>query len=604
MKKAFNKTLGRLAAVFFVFIVSMTSVWAQAAVEPADEFYSLVERWEIQGLISEQPPLRPYPLKFVEEILTQVIESENEYESQQAQECYERIFNKSWKLRLNAEADLKAGDDSAKLLLPNANFAGDLYLSPLVSAAYKIGVLVTNDRYVSALPAYTSLPYFFHDAVDLKKLEAFLNMDTSFSIAGENIYGQMGLSHNSFGPFFNDSAVISPDAQHTANFSFYYDMGRVSYTQSLFGLTASNYWGESLFPEKNLAMHSINAEVFPWLTASFYEASMFGNRFEPAYLIPVPFIITQSLAGFDDNIFMGISFTVRPFSGFAWVNNVFVDDVSLNDLLRFHFDTKLRGTFQTAVKYAPADIEWLDMINLGYTLVTPYMYSHSQGVNDLETGKSIIGSKNTVNYQEYTTAGEPLGLSIPPNSHKVSISADFTPIKNLKITAGGVYLCHSNVCESLPEDEALSYLNSPEGYFTTDGTLYTHPHYFKDGDSQQGKYLSSAWNHFLFMTQPTKMHTIRASLDASYYIPTVKLGKFSAGIGYTFERIINYGVEKDIFKGLGGEYIPRVNEQGKEEQVWQGNATPADVQKSIDDWRAALTNQTNHYIRLNFRYEW
>ena len=587
MKKLIKKFLIALLVV----CVSSAGLWAQAGAEPADEFYSLVERWEILGIIEEQPPLRPYPLTLIDSILSEVIEGEYEFESQRAEECYESIFNKPWKIKVEGTANIKTGDDPSKQIIPEGYFAGDLYLSSLVSAAYKIGVIVTNNKTLDSIPVYRALPYFFHDPVDLGKLNAFLSMDTSFAIAKDNIYAQLGLNHNSFGPFYNDSAVISPDAQHTANFSFMYDLGRVSYTQALFGLTASNYKGRNLFAKKFLALHSINADVFPWLTASFYEASMFGNRFEPAYLVPIPFIITQSLAGFEDNIFMGISFTVRPFSGFAWVNDIFVDDVSLNDLLRLHFDTKLRGTLQSAIKYAPSNISWLDMVNLDYTLVTPYMYAHQQDVSDLSTGKSTIGSKYAVNYQEYTTAGEPMGLSISPNSQKVALSVSLVPVKHLKITATGAYICHSNVSESLPEDEALSYLNSPEGYFTTDGTIYNHQHYFKDGDSTKSKYLGSAWNHFLFLCQPTKMHTFQANLDASYSIPTAKLGNFSFGLGYTFERIINYGVDRDIFIGTSKDGNP-------------GTATSADVQKSLETWRAGLTNKTNHYVRINFKYEW
>ena len=87
------------------------------------------------------------------------------------------------------------------------------------------------------------------------------------------------------------------------------------------------------------------------------------------------------------------------------------------------------------------------------------------------------------------------------------------------------------------------------------------------------------------------MHTIRLSLDAAYSIPTIKFGKFSAGLGYTFEHIINYGVDRDIFVGTGTNGNP-------------GTATASDVQQSLEIWRSALTNKTNHYIRVNLKYEW
>ena len=61
-------------------LFSISSIFAQVSTDPTDEFYDLVERWEIQGIISEQPPLRPYPLQRIEAILSEVIEGENEVE--------------------------------------------------------------------------------------------------------------------------------------------------------------------------------------------------------------------------------------------------------------------------------------------------------------------------------------------------------------------------------------------------------------------------------------------------------------------------------------------------------------------------------------------
>ena len=72
----------------------ITVLCAQVSTDPTDEFYDMVERWEIQGIISEQPPLRPYPLPKIEEILEEVIDSDNEIESERAEEYYERTFRR------------------------------------------------------------------------------------------------------------------------------------------------------------------------------------------------------------------------------------------------------------------------------------------------------------------------------------------------------------------------------------------------------------------------------------------------------------------------------------------------------------------------------
>ena len=600
-----------ISAVLAVFAVC--SVAAQVSTDPTDEFYDLVERWEIQGIISEQPPLRPYPLQRIEAILSEVIEGDNEIEAEIAEDYYERTFRRVYKITGFTDANIRLGQekkddgslDHDKQLLLGLGVGGDYTFPKIVTAGYSLNVDATNDTTLEALPVFSAQPYYFRDSVDIKKLEAFWIMDATFAGGTDRLYGQMGVSHLSFGPFYKDSAVVSPNAKHTANFSFVYAGDRISYTQSLFGLSASNAKAKGsegdLFSKKFLALHSLNGQIFPWLNASFYEVTIYGDRFEPAYLVPMPFIITQALSGFDDNTFMGISFTVRPVKDFVWVNDVFVDDVGLSDLLHLDFDTKIRGTFQSAFKYAPSQLSWLDRIQLDYTMVTPYMYTHKQNLINPETGDWKIGTLGVINYQEYTTAGEPLGLSLPPNTEQVRFSVSFTPVKRLKLTARGSYSRHANVNESLPEDEALSYLNSPKGYFITDGGIHNHQHYLDDGDPKnqggsKSTYLDSAWNDLLFMDQDTKMHTFQAGFDVNYILPMESRGNLSLDFGYTFEHIINYGVDREIFHAMGGEYDKDGN--------WVGKAKKDDIQKSLDTWKAGLRDITNHFFRVGVKYTW
>ena len=595
-------------SVLIIFAVS--ALFAQVSTDPTDEFYELVERWEIMGIISEQAPLRPYPLQKVEAILSEVIESEDAIQSEIASDYYTRTFRRPYKLqgevignlRLNAQKNADGKLDLGKQLLAGLGVGGDVAFPKIVTAGYSLNVYGTNDITLSSVPMYTAQPYYFRDPVNLKKLSAYWIMDASFAGVYKDVYGQMGVNHLSFGPFYKNSTVVSPDAKHTANFSFVYTGKRVSYTQALLGLSASTADPDvyDLFSKKFLSLHSLNGQIFPWLTASFYEATIYGNRFEPAYLIPMPYIITQALSGFDDNTFMGVSFTVRPVPGFSWVNDLYIDDLELSQMLKLNFDTKLRGTFQSAFKYAPGTVSWFDKAELRYTLVTPYMYAHNQKLLDPATGRYKNCGLGIVNYQEYTTAGDVLGLSLPPNTEQVALSVSFTPVKRLKITARGSYSRHANVNESITEEEAIAYLNSPAGYLTTDGGIHNHPHYLKDGDPNYGgdTYLRSAWDHFLFMTQQTKMHTFQAGFDADYTLATAKFGILTLDFGYTFEHIINAGVDRDIFPGTGtatydanGNYIS----PGK---------TAADVQKALEDWRAALYNKTNHYIRFGLKYVW
>ncbi len=591
-----------LAALFLC-----SSIFAQVSTDPNAEFYDMVERWEIMGIIQEQPPLRPYPLNLIESILTEVINGSNEKEAQNALELYEQTFKKPFHVIVGADANLKI-DDNAKLAekqgIGTISVGGDVALPKYATIGYNLGLVATNERGLGALPQYSAQPYMFKDSgFELSDIEVFLNCDANIAVGNKELYAQLGVYNSSFGPFYKENAVISPNAKHTANFAFVYNWKKITYTQAFFGLSAANYDYEKsqigdLFSEKFLSLHSINVNLLPWLSFAFYETVIYGGRFEPAYLIPVvPYMVTQGLTGFDDNTFMALSFTIRPIPDFAWVTDIYVDDAQPGKLIKLDFDSKLRGTFQSAFKYTPSKVDWFDKVQLSYTLVTPYMYTHKQNYVNSETGDWKMKALNGINYQEYTTAGEPLGLPLPPNTEKVALTLSFSPVKRLKITANGSYTRHANVNESITVDEAISYLNSPKGYLITDGGIHNHSHYLKDGnpDYDGDTYLETAKNHFLFMDQETKMHTFNLGFDVDYKIVTSKFGSLTLCAGYTFEHIINAGVDNNMFPSTDATITAGWNTQEAKEQAVKG---------AISEWRSKLTDKTNHYIRFGLKYVW
>ena len=578
---------------FCAVLILYVPLFAQVSTDPAHSFYSYVEKWELMGIINEQPPLRPYPIQLIESILNTVIESENELESETAAGLYEQIFERPYHLAAEGKGGLKhSAEDNLKEIKGLASVEGDYKFPKYAGAGYKIGILGSMGTQNALLPVYTLQPNYMRDPSSIGPIEMYLEMDANFAAGTDKLYFQAGVNHNSFGPFYEDNSVLSPGAKHTANFGFVYNPGKFSYSQGLLGLTASNN-SEDLYSEKFLSIHSLNGQLLEWLTASFYEVTVYGGRFEPAYLIPVPYMVTQGLSGFDDNILMGLSFTVKPVKNFAWVNDFFIDDLGVNDLIKLNFDTKIRGTFQTAVKYQPP-VNGFGIVKLGYTLVTPYMYTHKQNVISNVDGTYFTGSQAVINYQQYTTAGYPLGSGLEPNSDRISFSVSYKPVSSLNLTLKGAYIRHSNVNENLPVEEALGYLNSPDGYFNTDGSINNHQHYFAEGNPETPEYLPSAWDHFLFMCQDTKMTTLQASLDVQYTLPKTKIGTFSLELGYLFEYIKNAGVDNPIFNGHGyykdGKYV--------------APCTNADVDTALSAWRKNLTDKTNHYITLSAKCVW
>lgn len=577
-------------ACFFIF-----GAFAQASVDPSHKFYNFVERWENIGLLDAKLPLRPYPLKVVENILETVIESDDEKEAESASELYEEIFGKPYIIRAEGIGQLKCNsDDNEKQVLGIFSIDGDYTFSDLVTAGYQVGLIGVMYQTDGILPRYSQTKYYMRDAAHVGPVNAFLEMDGNFAVGTDKLYFQAGVNHNSFGPFYDISSVLSGDAKHTAGFSFVYNPEKWSYTQALLGLSAGND-SDELFSQKYLAIHSINAKLLEWLSFGLYEVSVFGGRFEPAYIIPVPYMITQGLAGFDDNVLMGLTFTVKPIKRLSWKNDFFIDDLSVNDLVKLNFDTKIRGTFQTGINYVPQEVYQIRDINFSYTMVTPYMYTHKQNIINYTDGSYVTGSLKTVNYQEYTTAGCSLVPGLEPNMDKVALSINLEPIKNLSVTLKGAFMRHANVNENLPVEEAVDYLNAENGYFSTDGGIKNHSHYFSTNEDgkYESYYLPSAWNKFLFMCQDTKMYVTQAGFDLNYTLPKMKFGTLSIGMGYLFEYIHNYGVDNPIFPGTAPAGL-----------YYQSGNTEADVKTAIDVWKANLRDVTNHFVTLSFKYSW
>ena len=587
----------RKAAFAVICLIAGGILTAQVGVDPSDIFYDQLEIWEVQGVVSDLPPLRPYPLTVIRDILVSVINGSDDRARTEAEALYAYVFAKPYHADVFTDTRFKFSDDNnAKQSIGFAGLAGDLFFLDTASASYKLNFAGAVNPDAAVLPAFTALPHSLKDAAAIGPFDTFTEMNGSVAVGSSRFYAQAGINHSSFGDFYNTGVVLSPDAQHTANFSVVLDQGSWSYTHGLFVLGASNNAGSDVYPNKFLAIHSLTARICRWLSASFYESVVYGDRLDPAYLIPMPFMIAQGISGFDDNLIMGLAFTVTPLAGLSWSTNFYIDDMELNDFFKLHFDTKIRGAFQTGIKYAPLNLPVLKLVQADYTLITPYMYTHSQRL----ANSDIVGGSSAVNYQAYTNAGKALGSHLDPNSDRVSLAVTLEPVDGLKIGISGAFIRHANVNESLTTEEALMYLNAPEGYFLTDGSIHNHPYVNrKDGSAESPDdfgSLPSAWNRFMFMEQDTKMYVVQAGLSAEYRFPAAAFGQFSVGLGYTFEYIKNWGVQNNMFPGTG-----TIDKDG----TWtSGTETEADVAAALAAWKSQLKDVINNYLTISLKYRY
>lgn len=568
--------------LFTVFMLASAST--QVSVMPTDPIYTDISNWENLGIINNVPPLRPYPLTLISSFLETVMKSEYTDQAAKALSHYERIFGKTLDVGFEVADSFKYGNtsvdatgkngDSGKVneldVLPTVR--GDVKVTDNISLGINANLLVTNGYDKNPLPTFERKSYdAVNDTTDLKFAQMFLDMNATVGIGNENMYFQAGISRNSFGPFYEDSVALNPSSFHTGNMSFVVRHNNWNFTQAMFILGATNDLGGGLAPNKFMMMHSIQFSPLNWLTLSYYENVIYGGRFDPIYLLPVPYMVAQGIGSFGDNVQMGVTMQIRPKTGLAWNTDIFIDDLAASDFAKLRFDTKFRFGAMTGLVYTPLDSSFTE-ISANYTLITPYMYTHEQFDDD----GNVVGD-TAPNYQNYTNNGMSLGSNLPPNSDRIAFKIKANPVNGLNLTIAASMIRHSNINELLYEkapEEMRKYLSASAPTLLTNGGVLNHPY-------SVGAY-DYAWNHFMFLQSATKMFIWKASIDAEYTLPWKKLGTMSLGAGYTFEYIKNNGVQRNMFE--------------------KGLYTPEQMDQAFTDWKSALHDDVNHYFRFSFKY--
>lgn len=523
------------------FVVCFGFAFGQVSVNPDHEFYYELERWEALGLIEQQSPLRPYPIGKIEDVLNVIAQCDNEKEASKAKAMYESIFEKKWNLVLDVNGTFKKSSlENDKDAFIRIGVEGDAAVFNGFSVGYELTGFAGRGYIPGIMPAYHQNSATLSDSSFVGPILGCLECNGNFAYKNGNFYAQTGINRLSLGLFLDDGLAISNNARHTVNAALSYDNGFINYTEGMIGLVATNGEGEKgvLYPNKFLSFHSIGVNFNKNFSLGFYEAAIFGNRFDPAYFIPMPYLVTEGVTGFnEDNVFMGGTMIVRPGEGFTWKIDGFLDDFGITKWSQYH-DFKLRCSGRTSLEYVSPYVDWLDKVSLDYTFVTPYMYTHVVNYG----GTYPISD---VNYQIYDNAGRHLGTALEPNSDRIQLAATFKPVTGLTIGLGGSFIRHSNINENLSMSDQLGYIRAPYGYAVSDGSIRNHglvpENYPYTGFDTDG------WYQVNFMKQDTVEYTMQANLNAKYSLPKMKIGNLSIEMGYTFEFIKNYGVSTDIF---------------------------------------------------------
>lgn len=593
----------------FLFIFNLISgLFAQISEDPNHNFYKDTQRWQIQGIVKNVPALRPYPLNIIKDILTQVINNGNEKEIIKANEYLEEITGKPFYLYGEATANTNIKDGGVSLF---GSAEGDLDIfSDFVSIGYRIGFngytnKAAKDYFAAFNPYFSALPYdTVQDPGKLGPLYGYFNSNENLAVGNKIYFFQMGINRLGYGDFIGQNLALNESSYHSANLAFTIMKNRWNYSQVYSAIGASKAFdGSSLKNDKYLVFHQFECNLTDRIQLAYYETIILGNRFDFSYIIPAPYMATQGIGGCNDNLQMGIRFNYKPINNLLWANDIYVDDISFNDLAKLKFDTKIRIAATTGLIYV-FDNPLLNQLSANYTLITPYTYTHW----DFSDPNTDLIDKNTYSYQNYTNNGIPMGSLIPPNSDNVKISMNMSPINKLDVNFDFGFIRHGNSAETITTDEALIYLMYEDDVYATDGSIFNHTFYpkhnVKNDKERESQYLDSAWYYLNFLNQKNKMYIFQGSVSAKYSFNKTKVGLISLKVGYSGEYIINKGVDTNLYNNRNVIF----NQISDNEYTYSYNNTEYTnaedlIEQIKEDWKSTFTNCFNNFLYLGVEWK-
>ena len=548
-----------MALMLIIFISYSASAFNLT--NPSDQFYRDINFWQERGYLGNLPPLRPYPEQLAFELLKEVERKGSPGEREKAQYYMEKLKGT---LSIHVDTQFISRFTSSGYRW-DAGALGVIKgtLGPYVSLWHTIGGYLIDGYQQSNFIGRDVYEYGNRQMHDTKPDWASigsLKPQTSYTgltaLGTSNIYVQAGLARSSFGDFSKDGLVVSPKAPEQGHFDFVLLKDTFSLTSSTLELTASTNDGSGIYPEKFLALHSFNWQPVHWAELGFIEGLIYGERIEPLYLLPFSWLFySQGFVGFVDNSYMGAS---GRFSlpGNVEINGIlYVDDAHFNDLIRLNFDTKYKVGLQAGINWSPGK-QWLRRMELNYSLISPYMYTHwDSPATNRASYSTTTDYANSINYENYTHLGENLGITLDPNSDRISFSYVSEPIKNLSFELGGTYIRHGNGSRNPEGNLIYSKTDNTEDGISPNGDI------FDDGVDSDGTILTNQSGYSTYLlSQPVIEKITQLSLSGKYRLDTGKTGEFSCEIGYTIENIQNGRLEGPDTSGyLTGEPFPGNN---------------------------------------------
>lgn len=563
-----------LAAALSLFVGA--AAFGQVVIDPNLDFYESARQWQIKGYVGFLPQISPYPAAVVKQILDAVIEKGTDADVETAQYYYEKYFSKQWHVGFELGAGLKASDKGSdklkKFVFAEPSVFGDVLFKDWIALGYDLGLNLHNKSTESAeiLRTFQNEPLnTWGDAATFGPLDGNWDMQAGLNVGNATINGIVGANRIGFSNIFgHDNIIVNPLSCHMNNLLVNYASEKWQYSQTISAIAASNAKGE-FTADKFLAFHSVRFTPIKQLSISYFEAGIVGERFDPSYLIPAPYILLQGMFDAGDNDIYGLLFEYRPFDRFEAALAFAIDDISIDDWAKGNFDSKFKAALQTGVMYTPAS-DFCKKIAFDYTLVLPYMYSHWINSPDKETGPLPKGAE-TFNYSNYTNHGVSIGSNLLPNSDRLHFEASFEPLKRLNLNVSTDFIRYANETESWTADEAVAHCKK-----------------FGDHDNSGGAgtdpYPKTVQERMTFLSQEHKMYVFQLGLKTSWEAFRKSFGTLTLNLGYTFEFIYNKGADSAIYIG--------------------NLSTPEQIEAAKKAWVDRLHNEVNNYITISAKYSY
>lgn len=490
--------------------------FAQLASDPNDRLYTDLEIWSDRGLTGDLPPFRPYPVLLLKKVLADVAARGTDADRALAAWYLSKIDGGS---NLHAVASSVAATDM-KGGYGELGFEGTLQgsLTSFISYSAKSGAIDIGPG-APLLPEYQrSLINYVYDGANGP---GFLGLTPRMSFSGaaaigtDSVYLQTGMLRSSYGPFWGDNVILSPTAPQSGQFAFVYNGGGVAVTLLFMMISPTTNTGSGRTTSgKYATLGGLELHPFDWLSLGVFNTVVWGERFEPLYLLPVISFYTQGLAAYSDNSFIGLSGEIKLPGPVKMDLVAYIDDLG-TQWLHLDFNFMLLAAFQAGVTWTP-NLPYLTRLRVTNVLVTPYMYSH-QSYKDTDP----------VNWLNYTNQGQNMGPSIEPNSDRLEIQALVRPTTWLDLSPFTRFILHGNA------STGLTNLNTPN-----DGSV------FDDGIQSNGYYSYSPTPpqpgliYTRLLSQSVLEKVFQVGFDATATLPTA-VGEMRATVSYTFELVFD-----------------------------------------------------------------